>query len=96
MTSRVPTGTELARPFLPAKDFDLSKHFYESLGFEKTLDDEVALFKAGSGRCVGGGGAKTQKSSTAVPRYFTDVGILCLQSPCVRVVIATEQVGHRR
>ena len=44
MTSRVPTGTELARPFLPAKDFDLSKHFYESLGFEKTLDDEVAIF----------------------------------------------------
>ena len=52
MTSRVPTGTELARPFLPAKDFDLSKHFYESLGFEKTPDDEVALVKAGSGGCA--------------------------------------------
>lgn len=49
MKSGVPTGTELARPFLPTKDFDLSKRFYEALGFEKTLDDEVAIFNAGSG-----------------------------------------------
>lgn len=47
--SDVPTKTELARPFLPTKDFDLSKRFYEALGFEKTLDDEVAIFNAGSG-----------------------------------------------
>jgi hypothetical protein len=47
--SRVHDGTELARPFLPAKDFDLSKRFYEALGFEKTLDGEVAIFNAGSG-----------------------------------------------
>lgn len=45
----VPTGTELVRPFLPTKDFDASKRFYEALGFEKTLDSEVAIFKAGSG-----------------------------------------------
>ena len=45
----VPTGTELARPFLPAKDFELSKRFYEALGFEKVLDGEVAIFNAGSG-----------------------------------------------
>ena len=43
------TGTELARPFIPTKDFDLSKRFYEALGFEKTLDSEVAIFRAGSG-----------------------------------------------
>jgi uncharacterized glyoxalase superfamily protein PhnB len=43
------TGTELARPFLPTKDFELSKKFYEALGFENTLDSEVAIFKAGSG-----------------------------------------------
>ena len=43
------TGTELARPFLPTKDFELSKKFYEALGFENTLDSEVANFKAGSG-----------------------------------------------
>lgn len=43
------TGTELARPFLPTKDFEKSKQFYEALGFEKTLDSEVAIFKAGSG-----------------------------------------------
>lgn len=47
--SRIPTGTELARPFIPTKDFDASKRFYEALGFEKLLDSEVAIFKAGSG-----------------------------------------------
>ena len=47
--SGIPTGTELARPFMPAKDFDLSKRFYEALGFKKTLDSEVAIFSTGSG-----------------------------------------------
>ena len=45
----VPTGTELARPFMPARDFDVSKRFYETLGFDKVLDGEVAIFNAGSG-----------------------------------------------
>jgi len=45
----VPSGTELMRAFLPAKDFALSKRFYEALGFEKVLDSEVAIFNAGSG-----------------------------------------------
>jgi len=45
----VPNGTELIRPFLPAKDFELSKRFYEAIGFEKVLDGDVAIFKAGSG-----------------------------------------------
>jgi hypothetical protein len=43
------TGTELCRPFLPARDFQLSKRFYEALGFEKLLDSEVAIFRAGRG-----------------------------------------------
>lgn len=47
--SGIPKGNELARPFLPAKDFDLSKRFYETLGFTKVLDGEVAIFNAGSG-----------------------------------------------
>ena len=47
--SRLLTGTELIRPFLPARDFDRSKRFYETLGFEKILDSEVAIFRAGSG-----------------------------------------------
>jgi catechol 2,3-dioxygenase-like lactoylglutathione lyase family enzyme len=47
MTS-VPSGTELARPFIPAKDFDLSKRFYIKLGFEKVLDSDVAVFRIGS------------------------------------------------
>jgi predicted enzyme related to lactoylglutathione lyase len=41
--------TDRARPFLPAKDFDRSKAFYEALGFDKVLDGEVAIFNAGSG-----------------------------------------------
>jgi catechol 2,3-dioxygenase-like lactoylglutathione lyase family enzyme len=46
---QVPTGTELARPFIPARDFALSKNFYETLGFEKLLDGDVAIFRAGFG-----------------------------------------------
>jgi uncharacterized glyoxalase superfamily protein PhnB len=45
----IPTGTELARPFLPVKDYEVSKGFYEALGFAKLLDGEVAIFGAGSG-----------------------------------------------
>jgi uncharacterized glyoxalase superfamily protein PhnB len=44
-----PTGTEHIRFFLPAKDFALSKRFYEALGFKKVLDSDVAIFNAGSG-----------------------------------------------
>jgi hypothetical protein len=47
--SSIPTGTERMRPFVPAKDFDCSKCFYETLGFEKVLDGEVAIFNAASG-----------------------------------------------
>lgn len=44
------TGTEFARPFLPAKDFALSKRFYEALGFEILLDaPDVAIFRMGQG-----------------------------------------------
>ncbi len=45
----IPSGTERIRPFVPAEDFDRSKQFYETLGFEKVLDGEVAIFNAGSG-----------------------------------------------
>lgn len=45
----VPSGAETARPFLPAKDFEKSKAFYEALGFAKLLDvPEVAIFSMGS------------------------------------------------
>jgi catechol 2,3-dioxygenase-like lactoylglutathione lyase family enzyme len=47
--SKFSAGTELSRPFLPAKDFELSKRFYETFGFEKLLDDEVAIFRVGRG-----------------------------------------------
>lgn len=47
--SKVPARTEHARPFLPARDFDLSKLFYETLGFEKILDADVAIFRMGRG-----------------------------------------------
>lgn len=45
----MPSGTELARPFLPTRDIDVSKRFYEALGFAKVLDGEVVIFNAGSG-----------------------------------------------
>jgi hypothetical protein len=44
---RIPDGTEAARPFLPARDFETSRAFYEALGFEKLLDGDVAIFRAG-------------------------------------------------
>jgi len=47
--SGILSGTERVRPFVPTRDFDLSKRFYEALGFEKVLDGEVAIFNAGSG-----------------------------------------------
>jgi DNA-binding MarR family transcriptional regulator len=37
-----------ARPFLPAKDFLVSKAFYKAIGFEMLLDSDVAIFSAGS------------------------------------------------
>jgi hypothetical protein len=47
--SKIPTGTELARPFMPTKEFEVSRRFYETLGFDKVLDGEVAIFNTGSG-----------------------------------------------
>jgi catechol 2,3-dioxygenase-like lactoylglutathione lyase family enzyme len=47
--NRVPAGTETIRPFLPCRDFERSKRFYEALGFRKVLDGDVAIFNAGSG-----------------------------------------------
>ena len=44
----LPSGSELARPFVPARDFALSKRFYETLGFEKLLDGDVAIFGIGT------------------------------------------------
>src|SRR4051794_37596523 len=47
-SATVPSGTEIARPFLPAKDFDVSKSFYQALGFTTMLDSaEVAIFRIG-------------------------------------------------
>ena len=48
----IPSGTELARPFLPAKDFDVSKRFYETVGFEKLLDSDVAIFRIGASEFI--------------------------------------------
>jgi uncharacterized glyoxalase superfamily protein PhnB len=50
--SPIPVGTARVRPFVPTKDFELSKRFYEALGFEKVLDGEVAIFDAASGGFV--------------------------------------------
>ena len=37
------------RPFVPAKDFEQSKKFYQALGFVLTLEDaQIAILKLGS------------------------------------------------
>ena len=43
----IPSGSAAARPFLPAKDFETSRAFYEALGFSKLLDGDVAIFGVG-------------------------------------------------
>jgi len=48
MKANIPDGSNLARPFLPTKDFDVSKSFYEALGFVKEWDGEVAIFRIGT------------------------------------------------
>jgi uncharacterized glyoxalase superfamily protein PhnB len=50
--TKVPSGTELARPFVPAKNLELSKRFYIRLGFEIALDSEVAIFRVGTGSFI--------------------------------------------
>jgi len=47
MTYQPQAGTDSCRPFLPARDFGLSKRFYEALGFTKELDGDVAIFRVG-------------------------------------------------
>jgi uncharacterized glyoxalase superfamily protein PhnB len=47
MTTTVPLSTDTARPFLPARDFELSKRFYDALGFHQVFDGEVAIYVAG-------------------------------------------------
>lgn len=42
-----PAGNESCRPFVPARDFAVSRAFYEALGFNKLLDAEVAIFGIG-------------------------------------------------
>jgi catechol 2,3-dioxygenase-like lactoylglutathione lyase family enzyme len=41
-------SNEIARPFLPTKDFDASRAFYETLGFKKVFDGQVAIFDVGA------------------------------------------------
>ncbi len=48
----VPDGAEAARPFLPCKDLDASKAFYEALGFNKLLDGDVVIFAVGAGAFI--------------------------------------------
>lgn len=51
-------AVESCRPFLPAKDFERSKRFYEALGFAQELDaPDVAIFRIGA-------------SSFLLQRYF--------------------------
>jgi catechol 2,3-dioxygenase-like lactoylglutathione lyase family enzyme len=44
-------GTEF-RTFVPTRDFELSKRFYQALGFEQVADGEVAIFNSGAGGII--------------------------------------------
>jgi len=41
-----------ARPFLPARDFAVSRRFYQTLGFPLLLDGDVAIFAVGASRFI--------------------------------------------
>lgn len=41
-------GVVEARPFIPARNFDLSRRFYLALGFDLEVDGEVAIFRGGA------------------------------------------------
>jgi catechol 2,3-dioxygenase-like lactoylglutathione lyase family enzyme len=56
----VHSGSERVRAFLPTRDFERSKQFYEAIGFEKVLDGDVAIFNAGSGGFILQRGEDTQ------------------------------------
>jgi hypothetical protein len=45
-------AAEAPRAFLPTRDIALSISFYETLGFLKLLDSDVAIFRAGSGAFI--------------------------------------------
>jgi len=49
---RIPSGTEAARAFIPARDFEASKAFYQTLGLKILLDGDVAIFAVGPGAFV--------------------------------------------
>lgn len=48
----LPAGTEIARPFVPGKDFEVSKRFYLALGFRLLHEGEVAIFGVGGSSFV--------------------------------------------
>lgn len=68
----IPSGTELARPFLPTSDFEKSKAFYEAIGFEKVLDSEVAIFNAGSGGFILQRGGPREWAEWAMMQLMVD------------------------
>lgn len=48
MTSRRAPPILSVSPFLPSRDFSRSKAFYQALGFETVIDDEVAIYRMGT------------------------------------------------
>lgn len=45
----IPSGVRALRPFLPAKDFQMSRRFYAALGFrEEPLDDKLVELHLGT------------------------------------------------
>lgn len=63
---------EVARPFLPTKDFALSKAFYEKLGFSKLLDGDVAIFAVGSSSFILQNGAPAGLADNLMMQLMVD------------------------
>ena len=68
---------EVARPFLPTKDFEVSCAFYESLGFKKVFDGQVAIFEVGATSFIlQRGYDKTWAENTMLQLMVDDLGAL--------------------
>ncbi len=74
--NKLSARTELTRPFLPAKDFELSKRFKEGLRTPKTKN-ETGPIKDGDA-CVVIGGTHNGKSGKATDLNISKTGNLTL------------------
>jgi hypothetical protein len=61
-----------ARPFLPTRDFALSRDFYQALGFALLLDGEVAIFGSGQSGFILQRGYQQQWAENCMMQLMVD------------------------